>query len=383
MKNNNQKRGDLGQHWTPKGTVELMLSLVEDMPPGSRFLEPSVGCGNIYKELVKHQASKDIDAIEVDEEVVPAEYKDKFEIGNFFDLSVDRKYDCIIGNPPYVNGRLLDAVTKENIKRSNPLIPITSNLYLHFIEKCVRHHMTEGSQIIFIIPNTFLSKVSFGRNLREYLLENGNITHHIRHNAKWEKAAVETVIFRWVKGEKQKGYIINESSSRAKIFYKDGSIFFVDYESAGTLSDWFDISVGCVPKSINKRSSGIPLIKNNRIEFFVKESLWSREIYSKPRHKILFNAGPTRSREIFYNTLDHDIVQATRHIDFSMTFKKDISDIELGKITKAIKEFFDKKDKILGLRPDGRWSVGITEMKNIPISRSLSDLFNTIKERVI
>ena len=378
MKNNNQEKGDLGQHWTPKETVELMISLIEDFPEKGTIFEPSVGCGNIYRELIKHFDHKTISAIEVDEEVIPQEYKGLFEVCDFFDYE-DKVFDCIIGNPPYVNGRLLDKSLKEKIKGLNNDIPITSNLYLHFIEKCVKSHMKEGSQIIFIIPNTFLSKVSFGKKLRKYLLANGNITHYIKHLAKWEKAAVETIIFRWVKGQNQNNYIINEDGEKTNIFYNDGTMFFVDYEPYGTLGEWFDIAVGSAPKSINRSDKGIPLIKNNKIEFYSKEHTWAREKYSKICHKILFNAGPTRSKEIFYNTLDFDEEQASKHIDFSMTFKCKITEKELEYITNELNNFFKEKDNILGLRNYGRWSVGITEMKNIPINKKLKNIFEGIK----
>ena len=383
MQNSNQKRGDLGQHWTPSSTVKLMLTLISGLPDNGSILEPAVGTGNIYTELIKQYDSDYIDALEIDENVVPEEYKEKFEIDSFFNMSPDRKYNCIIGNPPYVNGRLLDTTTRSNIKKYNSLIPMTSNLYLHFIEKCVKHHMIEGSQIIFIVPNTFLSKVSFGKNLRKYLLKHGNITHHIKHNAKWDKASIETVIFRWVKGEKQNGHIINEHNVKADIFHKDGSIFFIDYKTIGTLSDWFKISVGCVPRKINLSDIGISLIKNNKIEVFSKKHMWSREIYSKPCHKILFKSGPTRSREIFYNTLDHSEEQASKHIDFAMTFKYDMSADQLKEVSEALNEFFNEKDNILGLRPDGRWTAGITEMKNIPINQTLNNIFTTIKNKAV
>lgn len=375
MKNNNQKKGDLGQHWTPEKTVELMISLVGDLPDNSTFLEPSAGSGNIYRALTRHFPSKVIDAIEIDEEVIPQDLKGVYEVIDFFQLSSNRKYDCIVGNPPYVNGRLLDEKTKSIIKSNKSLIPMTANLYLHFIEKCVRHHMIEGSQIIFIIPNTFLSKVSFGKNLRKYLLDNGNITHYIKHNAEWEKAAVETTIFRWVKGQRQENYIINENNEKSDIFFNDGTIFLVDYKPYGVLSDWFNIAVGSAPKSINRTDKGgIPLLKNNKIERYTKEHTWAREKYSKPGHKILFNSGPSRSKDIFYNTLDHTLGQAQKHIDFSMTFIYDLPDKELEELTVAIIEFFAKNEKTLGLRIDGRWSIGITEMKNIPIGYELFKL---------
>lgn len=66
--------------------------------------------------------------------------------------------------------------------------------------------------------------------------------------------------------------------------------------------------------------------------------------------------------------------QAQKHIDFSMTFIYDLPDKELEELTVAIIEFFAKNEKTLGLRIDGRWSIGITEMKNIPIGYELFKL---------
>ena len=56
---------------------------------------------------------------------------------DFFALPLDEKYDTIIGNPPYV--RFQDIPHQTLARLDGEMFDRRSNLYLHFIEKAVRH----------------------------------------------------------------------------------------------------------------------------------------------------------------------------------------------------------------------------------------------------
>ncbi|WP_258442919.1 class I SAM-dependent methyltransferase [Helicobacter sp. 16-1353] len=159
---------------------------------------------------------------------------------DFFDFSIDEKFDSIIGNPPYVRYRDISPSTKsaingflENLepenyadlaefanlvdstnpanptnfanitnpqnqaslnnptnlkthtiatnlttqKNSQSLFDERTNLYIFFIFKCVLH-LKSGGELVFITPRDFLKSTS-SRKLNEFLFAQGSITDFI------------------------------------------------------------------------------------------------------------------------------------------------------------------------------------------------------------
>ena len=82
MKNKNQKKGDLGQHWTPKETVDFMIGMLSKNKNIS-ILEPTAGSGNFIERLIKTDYTN-IKAVEIDNTVVPDHYRHLYDIKNFF-----------------------------------------------------------------------------------------------------------------------------------------------------------------------------------------------------------------------------------------------------------------------------------------------------------
>ena len=129
MINKKQKLGDLGQHWTPNSIVDFMWGLVSNK--NGRILEPSSGNGAFVKKLI--DVKSQFTAVEFDKSVIPSNLSSYYDNIDFFSYDKDQKFDVVIGNPPYVNGKLIDTRTK-NILGSK-FCSATANLYLHFIEK--------------------------------------------------------------------------------------------------------------------------------------------------------------------------------------------------------------------------------------------------------
>jgi adenine-specific DNA-methyltransferase len=129
MKNKNQQCGDLGQHWTPVDVASTMISLMKN---SGTILEPSAGSGR-FVELLNF---KKLTALEIDERVIPKHLMSKYIIDNFFNFPETKKFNTIIGNPPYVAGKLLTSDWFNNWKG---ILPRTANAYLHFIDKCINH----------------------------------------------------------------------------------------------------------------------------------------------------------------------------------------------------------------------------------------------------
>ena len=95
----------LGQVFTPQFIVDDMLKLIKN---NGNILEPSCGDGAFSKNL------KNVVSIEIDKMVCP-DYALNID---FFDYSIDNKFDTIIGNPPYVRFKDIQEQTKNKLDMS-------------------------------------------------------------------------------------------------------------------------------------------------------------------------------------------------------------------------------------------------------------------------
>ncbi len=86
-------------------------------------------------------------------------------------------FDCIIGNPPYVNAIQLDVVAGEDVKRfwRDKFISAkgTYDIYILFFEQSLGICRSEG-RVAFITPNKYLSS-PYGESLRKFITENYKI----------------------------------------------------------------------------------------------------------------------------------------------------------------------------------------------------------------
>jgi adenine-specific DNA-methyltransferase len=148
-----------GQVFTPPAIVAAMLALRRN---GGRVLEPACGDGAFSARL------PGCTAIELDAAHCPpgALHLD------FFAYPESEQFDTVIGNPPYVKARDIQPGTQRHLH--SRLLNGHSNLYLHFIEKCVRH-LKPGGELIFITPRDFLKATGSAR-LNTWLFDQGTLT---------------------------------------------------------------------------------------------------------------------------------------------------------------------------------------------------------------
>jgi adenine-specific DNA-methyltransferase len=150
----------LGQVFTPETIVSRLLSLRKNT---GRTLDPSCGDGAFSRQI------PGCVAIELDARHAPAGAL----VQDFFTYSLDEQFDTIIGNPPYVKARDIAPETRRYL--SNGMLDGHANLYVHFIEKCVRH-LKPGGELIFITPRDFLKATGAAR-LNTWLADHGSFTH--------------------------------------------------------------------------------------------------------------------------------------------------------------------------------------------------------------
>ncbi|MDR1647849.1 MAG: class I SAM-dependent methyltransferase [Zoogloeaceae bacterium] len=179
----------LGQVFTPPEVVDFMLKL--RLRKG-RTLEPSAGAGAFFNALRVKNA--DCVGIELDGRIAP----EGVCVMDFFAYPETERFDAIIGNPPYV--RFQDILPETRARLSMRLFDGRSNLFLFFIEKCVRH-LNPGGELIFIVPRE-LAKLTAARKLNAWLFQEGSITDFLETGDRnlFGDYVPNCVIFRFEKG---------------------------------------------------------------------------------------------------------------------------------------------------------------------------------------
>jgi len=166
---------DLDKQAVEIAQLNLLLKITEK---GHRLpmLEKNIKCGNSLIDDEKIAGEK---AFQWEEEFNPI-----FQKGGF---------DVIIGNPPYVDIKQLDADIVKFLFDHYSTVENRMNLYSTFMEKALSL-LKEGGYFGFIVPNSVLYNKSYSK-LRELLLNNVTFRKIVRlPDNVFEDAKIETVI---------------------------------------------------------------------------------------------------------------------------------------------------------------------------------------------
>lgn len=215
---------ELGQYFTK--SEELQQKVLEFIKNNGTFLEPSCGRGDIVKS-VEENLKVSVDCYEIDEEIDFIINKTNIVFGDFLQQKIEKKYNSIVGNPPYVR-------TKKG------------NLYIDFTDKCYEL-LEENGELIFIIPSDFF-KLTSSKKLISKMLKNGTFTdiYHPKKENYFEEASVDVLIYRYCKNKELPKTTIYNGVSK-NLVNNNGIITFQDSENNGkTIGDLFEVYVGMV-----------------------------------------------------------------------------------------------------------------------------------------
>lgn len=227
----------LGQVFTPEPVVKRMLALARNR---GRVLEPACGDGAFSRRI------PGCTAIEIDPRHCPPGALNL----DFFAYPEGEKFATIIGNPPYV--RYQDIPPETRARLSAEHFDGRSNLYLFFIEKCLRH-LEPGGELIFITPRDFLKATSAVR-LNRLLFAAGTITDFVElGDARiFAGATPNCAIWRFEKGDFSRrtryeaGSAGNSVVDTRHFLLAGGHLAFIHADCTLPLSSIFSVKVGAV-----------------------------------------------------------------------------------------------------------------------------------------
>lgn len=216
----------LGQVFTPPEIVERLLALCRNR---GRTLDPACGDGAFSARI------PGCVAIEIDAAHCPP---DALNI-DFFAYPESEQFATIVGNPPYVKAR--DILPETALRLRSDLLDGHANLYLHFIEKCVRH-LRPGGELVLITPRDFLKATGAAR-LNTWLYDQGTITdfEELGDARVFHGATPNCAIWRFQKGDS--GHRLRDGRRMA---LSGGQLMFTRGIYNVPLASVFSVKVGAV-----------------------------------------------------------------------------------------------------------------------------------------
>ena len=172
LKNKKEK----GIFFTPFSIINKLLIILKKFKFKS-VLEPSCGTGH-FIEKIQSNYKVDITGIELEKDIFDKiehlKNKDtKLINANFLKYQFTKKYDLIVGNPPFFTIKKKDVVNKEDCKyfEGRP------NIFILFIIKSLTLLNKDGL-IAFVLPSSFLNCIYFNK-LRTEIYHNYKIINII------------------------------------------------------------------------------------------------------------------------------------------------------------------------------------------------------------
>lgn len=243
----------MGQYFTTNEILrEAVVNMIGNSP--KTILEPSVGRGDLVMSIRRRYPDIHCDMYEIDDNIVLLDGIDSTHVSytDFLEESIERTYDTIVGNPPF-------------IKRPG------GNIYLSFIRKCVGL-LNSGGELIFIVPSDFMKLTGSVQLIGEMMMQ-GTFTHivHPKDENLFDNAAIDVLVFRYCKDATLGNEMIFNGEKRWLV-HRGGSLSFVPEAPDGSrathaVADYFQVFVGMVSgkESVfkNKELGNVDVLNGN------------------------------------------------------------------------------------------------------------------------
>lgn len=151
-----------GIFFTPKCIRTKLMDACGELDP-VHILEPSMGSGEFIEDLLERYPKALITGVEKNSCVYDTlpEWSDRVMKlkGDFTRQKFDRKFDLIIGNPPYFQ---VQGADKLEFRKQYSLLEGKFDIYIVFILQCIQLLENEGV-LAFVIPQTFINTQAYNR----------------------------------------------------------------------------------------------------------------------------------------------------------------------------------------------------------------------------
>ena len=232
-----KKRKKLGQYFTPKSIRELLLSKLPKKD-NADILDPACGSGEFLLSCKKYFKNPILYGFDIDKKLINIASKlvKNASIKNFDFLNIDinkKKYDYIIGNPPYFELKLNEEIKKKYFD----IIKGRVNIFSLFI-KTGLDLLKDGGYLAYVVPPSMNNGAYFSK-LREYIIKNSSLEYlHIidgADNFHLANQKVMLIILKKTNSKKSSKYIFKKNG--ITIFTEDKKFLNNAYENTVSLKD--------------------------------------------------------------------------------------------------------------------------------------------------
>lgn len=219
-------RKKMGQYFT---TQDICQEVISHLPRLNNLsiLEPSAGSGEFILSILQKYDDVKLTAVEIDpnlSKLLRSQFSN-IDIVNedFLKYNPGKKFDIIIGNPPYFEFKL-DSKLKNDF---SAVINGRVNIYSLFIKKSI-DLLNDNGILAFVVPPSMNSGFYFSK-LRRYIIDNTNIELIKVLNANHFVGANQSVMILILKKQKNDGKFIFKKG--------DNIIFSENYKELKEYSD--------------------------------------------------------------------------------------------------------------------------------------------------
>lgn len=232
-----KKRKKLGQYFTPKSIRELLLSKLPKKD-NADILDPACGSGEFLLSCKKYFKNPILYGFDIDKKLINISSKlvKNANIKNFDFLNIDinkKKYDYIIGNPPYFELKLNEEIKKKYFD----IIKGRVNIFSLFI-KTGLDLLKDGGYLAYVVPPSMNNGAYFSK-LREYIIKNSSLEYlHIidgADNFHLANQKVMLIILKKTNSKKSSKYIFKKN--KITIFTEDKKFLNKAYKNTVSLKD--------------------------------------------------------------------------------------------------------------------------------------------------
>ena len=296
-----KKRKKLGQYFTPKSIRELLLSKLPKKD-NADILDPACGSGEFLLSCKKYFKNPILYGFDIDKKLINISSKlvKNASIKNFDFLNIDinkKKYDYIIGNPPYFELKLNEEIKKKYFD----IIKGRVNIFSLFI-KTGLDLLKDGGYLAYVVPPSMNNGAYFSK-LREYVIKNSSLEYlHIidgADNFHLANQKVMLIILKKTNSKKSSKYIFKKNG--ITIFTEDKKFLNKTYKNTVSLKDiGYTVKTGSI--IWNEHKEKLTNDKNNSTLL-----IWASNINNG---KIII--GYTKGKTQYIKNISNDLIIKSR-----------------------------------------------------------------------